>query len=237
MGKASAARSKEPWRVCLPGTGAALGSPRPVHGLQQRGHADPKLWGFALALPQPPPPPQGLDGGGVPPHGSGAVLQALVARRWSLDGLQGEKPTRLPIYTGSPRTRSPKYCSSRELWGAPPTSGTYVPPAGALLKGAQGEFLFCAVPSSCLHAERLQDARWGRCRSPALFSSIMPKPHCDECFERWLTCKPIPKLFLERWEAVPAPRFCSKGAACGTRQVEVDVATLTSGGRSLSVQG
>lgn len=59
LGRASAARSKEPWQVCVAGTGAALGSPRPVQGLQQRGHADPKLWGFALALPQPPPPPRG----------------------------------------------------------------------------------------------------------------------------------------------------------------------------------
>lgn len=74
LGRTAAVSSKEPWQVCVVGTGTALGFPHPSlcrsSSIRPRGS---KAVGLCPATSFP----RRLDGGVVPPYGSGAVLQVL----------------------------------------------------------------------------------------------------------------------------------------------------------------
>ena len=76
-------RSEEPWQVCMAEAGTALGSPSSSEGLQQEDTLTQTFWALPWHFPRHLVP-QGLGGGVVPPDGSGAVLQVLVALRCSL---------------------------------------------------------------------------------------------------------------------------------------------------------
>lgn len=81
LGKGLTVRSKEPWQVCVAGTGTALGSPSLslCKGSSFR-PGRPKAFGLCPTTSFP----KGLAGEVVTPYGSGAVLQVMVALGCSL---------------------------------------------------------------------------------------------------------------------------------------------------------